>query len=66
MTSVAKMHDNLQLRTIVIASIICAVSGLVTPPEEYSIEDVTRVGTMFFVYSYSFMELSEGTIGQDA
>jgi len=41
-TSVAKMHDNLQLRTIVIASIICAVSGLVTPPEEYSIEDVTR------------------------
>jgi len=41
-TSAAKMHDNLQLRTIVIASIICAVSGLVTPPEEYSIEDVTR------------------------
>jgi len=36
------MHDNLQLRTIVIASIICAASGLVTPPEEYSIEDVTR------------------------
>jgi len=41
-TSAAKMHDNLQLRTIVIASIICVVSGLVTPPEEYSIEDVTR------------------------
>jgi len=41
-TSVAKMHDNMQLRTIVIVSIICAVSGLVTPPEEYSIEDVTR------------------------
>ena len=50
------MHDNLQLRTIVIASIICAASGLVTPPEEYCIEDVTRVGKMFLVYSYSFME----------